>query len=97
VKAWTDKECAELVRVSLNAAPLTDQPDFVIIRAAVAEARREQRKSDAEFIRTHRATHVSGPVGHWIAEPLDKNEKPDKVAECLANAILTDKEPTDGR
>src|SRR6267142_915327 len=96
MKAWTDKECLVLLRpfasgVALMSPDIMFSPHglYALIRAAVAETRREQRE---KFLAAAKDLHMMAKhVGDF--EVCLKH----KCVHLRESAILADKEPTDGR
>jgi len=56
MKQWTDAECCDLIAVVCNGRNTNSLAG--LIRAAVAEARREQRERDAEIAKE--CSHLHG-------------------------------------
>ena len=86
MKAWTDEECDALVESIWDNMALGHFNTRLLIRAAVAEARREQREADVALLR------AGIPLRH---NPCCK-EAVAGMAEILSGLEpLADKEPTD--
>jgi len=88
VKAWTDQECDAIIKEIADPQwSLTMEDQRKLVRAAVAEARREQRE---RFLTAAKDLHVAAKHAGAF-EVCAKH----KCVHLRESAILADKEPTE--